>query len=44
LLAQFAKLGFDAAGGTPAEFAQKMADETVMWRKVITDGNITIEK
>ena len=44
LLAQFAKLGFDAAGGTPAEFAKKMADETVMWRKVITDGNITIEK
>jgi tripartite-type tricarboxylate transporter receptor subunit TctC len=44
LLAQFAKLGFDAAGGSPAEFAQKMADETVMWQKVITDGNITIEK
>ena len=44
LLAQFAKLGFDAAGGSPAEFAKKMADETVMWQKVITDGNITIEK
>jgi tripartite-type tricarboxylate transporter receptor subunit TctC len=44
LLAQFAKLGFDAAGGTPAEFAKKMADETAMWQKVITDGNITIEK
>jgi len=44
LLAQFAKLGFDAAGGTPQEFAKKMADETAMWQKVITDGNITIEK
>lgn len=44
LLAQFAKLGFDAAGGTPQEFAKKMAEETVMWQKVITDGNITIEK
>ncbi|MEY3671507.1 MAG: hypothetical protein RI904_1164 [Pseudomonadota bacterium] len=44
LLAQFAKLGFDAAGGTPQEFAKKMAEETAMWQKVITDGNITIEK
>ncbi len=44
LLAQFAKLGFDAAGGTPEEFAKKMAEETVMWQKVIKDGNITIER
>jgi tripartite-type tricarboxylate transporter receptor subunit TctC len=44
LLAQFAKLGFDAAGGTPLDFAKKMAEETAMWQKVITDGNITIEK
>ncbi|MEY3628905.1 MAG: hypothetical protein RLY91_671 [Pseudomonadota bacterium] len=44
LLAQFAKLGFDAAGGTQQEFAKKMAEETAMWQKVITDGNITIEK
>ncbi len=44
LLAQFAKLGFDAAGGTPQEFAKKMTEETAMWKKVITDGNITIEK
>jgi tripartite-type tricarboxylate transporter receptor subunit TctC len=44
LLAQFAKLGFDAAGGTPQEFAKKMAEETAMWQKVITDGNITIER
>ena len=44
LLAQFAKLGFDAAGGTPDEFAKKMAEETAMWQKVITDGNITIER
>jgi tripartite-type tricarboxylate transporter receptor subunit TctC len=44
LLAQFAKLGFDAAGGTPQEFAKKMVEETAMWQKVITDGNITIEK
>jgi tripartite-type tricarboxylate transporter receptor subunit TctC len=44
LLAQFAKLGFDAAGGTPQEFAKKMAEETAMWQKVITGGNITIER
>lgn len=44
LLAQFAKLGFDAAGGTPQEFAKKMVEETAMWQKVITDGNITIER
>jgi tripartite-type tricarboxylate transporter receptor subunit TctC len=44
LLAQFAKLGFDAAGGTPQEFAKKMTEETAMWQKVITDGNITIER
>jgi len=26
------------------EFAKKMTEETAMWQKVITDGNITIER
>lgn len=44
VLAQLAKLGFDPGGGSPADFAKKMAEESAIWNKVITDGNITIEK
>lgn len=43
VLQQLAKLGFDAAGGTPAAFAEKMKEETAMWKKVIDDGKITLE-
>ena len=44
VLAQLAKLGFDPAGGSSADFAKKLTEESAMWKKVITDGNITIEK
>lgn len=44
VLAQLSKLGFDPGGGSSADFAKKMTEESAMWKKVITDGNITIEK
>ena len=43
LLEQLSKLGFDAGGGSPADFANKLRDETAMWKKVIEDGKITLE-
>ncbi len=43
LLEQLSKLGFDAGGGTPSDFANKLRDETAMWKKVIEDGKITLE-
>lgn len=43
LLEQLSKLGFDAGGGSPADFANKLRDETAMWKKVIDDGKITLE-
>lgn len=44
VLAQLAKLGFEPGGGSSADFAKKMAEESAVWQKVITDGNITIER
>jgi len=43
LLEQLSKLGFDAGGGTPTDFTNKLRDETAMWKKVIEDGKITLE-
>ncbi len=43
LLEQLNKLGFDAGGGTPTDFTNKLRDETAMWKKVIDDGKITLE-
>ncbi len=43
LLEQLNKLGFDAGGGTPTDFSNKLRDETAMWKKVIEDGKITLE-
>ncbi len=43
VLQQLAKLGFDAGGGTPTAFSDKMKEETAMWKKVIDDGKITLE-
>lgn len=43
LLEQLNKVGFDAGGGSPSDFANKMSAETAMWKKVIADGKITIE-
>jgi len=44
VLAQLAKLGFDPGGGSSADFAKKLVTESTIWQKVISDGNITIEK
>ena len=33
-------LGFIPTGGTPEAYAQRLADETVRWRKVIKDAKI----
>lgn len=43
LLEQLSKLGFDAGGGSPTDFSNKLRDETAMWKKVIEDGKITLE-
>lgn len=43
LLEQLSKLGYDAGGGSPADFTNKLSAETAMWKKVIEDGNITLE-
>ena len=44
LKAQLAKLGFEPGGGSSADFAKKMVQEGAIWKKVISDGNITIAK
>jgi tripartite-type tricarboxylate transporter receptor subunit TctC len=44
VLAQMAKLGFDAEGGTPEDCAAKMNKDTIAWKKVIEDGKITLEQ
>ena len=41
--ARFAQLGFEPAGGTPAEFAAMMARETAKWRKVIEEAHAKAE-
>jgi tripartite-type tricarboxylate transporter receptor subunit TctC len=40
---QLAKMGIDGGGGSPADFAKKMADDTSQWKKVITDARITLQ-
>jgi len=39
---QMEKLGFDAAGGTPEDFAKKLAADSAMWQKVIKDADIKL--
>ncbi|HXS52790.1 MAG TPA: tripartite tricarboxylate transporter substrate binding protein [Usitatibacter sp.] len=41
--ARFAQLGFEPAGGTPAEFAAMMRSETAKWRKVIDEAHAKVE-
>lgn len=41
--AQMRTLGFDGAGGTPDDFAQKMAADAANWQKVIKEANIKID-
>jgi len=40
---QLAGMGIDAVGGTPAEFVNRMADDTAAWSKVIADAKITLD-
>ncbi len=41
--ARFAQLGFEPAGGTPAQFAVMMRKETAKWRKVIEEAHAKAE-
>jgi tripartite-type tricarboxylate transporter receptor subunit TctC len=43
LKARFAELGYETAGGTPAQFDRWMRVETERWGKVIREQKITIE-
>ena len=36
-------LGYDAAGGTPADFARVVATDTAKWAKLIKERNIIVE-
>jgi tripartite-type tricarboxylate transporter receptor subunit TctC len=36
-------LGYDAAGGTPQQFAQVVANDTAKWAKLIRERKITVE-
>ncbi len=36
-------LGYDAAGGTPADFARVVAADTAKWAKLIKERNIIVE-
>jgi tripartite-type tricarboxylate transporter receptor subunit TctC len=36
-------LGYDAAGGTPADFARVVADDTAKWARLIRERRITAE-
>jgi tripartite-type tricarboxylate transporter receptor subunit TctC len=36
-------LGFDAAGGTPADFARLVADDAAKWAKLIKERKINAE-
>ncbi|HUI98737.1 MAG TPA: tripartite tricarboxylate transporter substrate binding protein [Usitatibacter sp.] len=40
---RFAQLGFEPAGGTPAQFAAMMRKETAKWRKVIEEAHAKVE-
>jgi len=40
---RFATLGFESAGGTPAEFAATIAAESAKWSKVIRETNVKAE-
>ena len=39
---RFAFLGFRTLGGSPQQLAQRMADDQVVWSKVIKDANIKL--
>jgi tripartite-type tricarboxylate transporter receptor subunit TctC len=41
---RFAFLGFRTLGGSPQQLAQRMADDQVVWSKVIKDANIKLNE
>jgi tripartite-type tricarboxylate transporter receptor subunit TctC len=43
ILARFATLGFEPAGGTPADFAAVVERDARKWSKVIKDANVKAE-
>ena len=40
---RFAQLGFEASGGTPAQFAAMMRSDTQQWAKVMREANVKAE-
>jgi tripartite-type tricarboxylate transporter receptor subunit TctC len=40
---RFQTLGFESAGGSPADFSAVIASETAKWSKVIRDANVKAE-
>jgi tripartite-type tricarboxylate transporter receptor subunit TctC len=36
-------LGYDAAGGTPADFARVVANDSAKWAKLIKERKITVD-
>ena len=41
---RLASIGFRGLGGTPDELTKRMADDTVIWTKVINDANIKLNE
>jgi tripartite-type tricarboxylate transporter receptor subunit TctC len=40
----FARLGYESAGGTPAELGQLIDSQVAYWAKVVKDSGITMPK
>ena len=40
---QLAGVGIEAVGGSPADFTQKIAEDTARWAKVIQDAKISLQ-
>jgi tripartite-type tricarboxylate transporter receptor subunit TctC len=40
---QFSAIGFQGIGGSPEKLAKQMAEDTVVWTKVIRDAHITMD-
>ena len=43
VMADFARLGIEAAGGTPDQFGKMVAVDRAKWKKIITERKITNE-
>lgn len=43
VISQMEVLGFEAVGGSPDDFANKLKDDSANWKKVITDANIKLD-